>query len=192
MRILIYGAGAIGSDLGAMLTASGEDVTLLARGAQLAALKSQGVIVERKDHPTRQVPVRAAPADQCQGPYDLILVTLKSMQLEAVAQDIVSRLAPDGAMVMIQNGLPWWYFDGIDSPFAGGRLPCLDPRGVLREFGTELPVETEVRVWDSTSEVRFMVLPERPAGTEGMSEEELAALVTRDSMIGVTKLDARR
>jgi nitrile hydratase len=67
-----------------------------------------------------------------------------------------------------------------------------DPRGVLREFGTELPVETEVRVWDSTSEVRFMVLPERPAGTEGMSEEELAALVTRDSMIGVAKLDARR
>jgi nitrile hydratase len=63
-----------------------------------------------------------------------------------------------------------------------------DPRGVLREFGTELPAETEVRVWDSTSEVRFMVLPERPAGTEGMSEEDLAALVTRDSMIGVTKL----
>ena len=63
-----------------------------------------------------------------------------------------------------------------------------DPRGVLREFGTELPAETEVRVWDSTSEVRFMVLPERPAGTEGMSEAELAALVTRDSMIGVTKL----
>jgi len=63
-----------------------------------------------------------------------------------------------------------------------------DLRGVLREFGTELPAETEVRVWDSTSEVRFMVLPERPAGTEGMSEAELAALVTRDSMIGVTKL----
>lgn len=63
-----------------------------------------------------------------------------------------------------------------------------DPRGVLREFGTELPPETEVRVWDSTSEVRFMVLPERPAGTEGMSEDELAALVTRDAMIGVTKV----
>jgi nitrile hydratase len=65
-----------------------------------------------------------------------------------------------------------------------------DPRGVLREFGTELAPETEVRVWDSTSEVRFMVLPERPAGTEGMSEEALAALVTRDAMIGVTKLKA--
>jgi nitrile hydratase len=63
-----------------------------------------------------------------------------------------------------------------------------DPRGVLREFGTEVPEQAEVRVWDSTSEVRYMVLPERPAGTEGMSEEELAEIVTRDSMIGVTRL----
>jgi nitrile hydratase subunit alpha len=63
-----------------------------------------------------------------------------------------------------------------------------DPRSVLQEFGTELAPETEVRVWDSTSEVRFMVLPERPAGTDGMSEEALAALVTRDAMIGVTKI----
>ena len=60
-----------------------------------------------------------------------------------------------------------------------------DPRGVLREFGVELPEEVEVRVWDSTSEMRFLVLPQRPAGTEGMGEGELAALVTRDSMIGV-------
>lgn len=63
-----------------------------------------------------------------------------------------------------------------------------DPRGVLREFGTELPAEVEVRVWDSTSEVRYMVLPERPVGTEGLGEEELAGLVTRDAMIGVTRL----
>jgi nitrile hydratase len=67
-----------------------------------------------------------------------------------------------------------------------------DPRGVLREFGTELPAEVEVRVWDSTAELRYMVLPERPAGTEGMGEEELAALVTRDAMVGVTKLPAVR
>jgi len=132
MRILIYGAGAIGSDLGALLTASGEDVTLLARGAQLAALQSAGVTIERKGQPTQQVPVRAAAADACAGPYDLIFVTLKSTQLEAAAADIVSRLSPDGAMVMIQNGLPWWYFEGIDSPFAGASLPCLDPNGHLR------------------------------------------------------------
>jgi nitrile hydratase len=59
-----------------------------------------------------------------------------------------------------------------------------DPRGVLADFGVALPAETEIQVWDSTAESRYLVLPMRPAGTEGMSEDELAALVTRDSMIG--------
>jgi len=63
-----------------------------------------------------------------------------------------------------------------------------DPRGVLREFGTELPDMVEVRVWDTTAELRYLVLPERPPGTEAFSEEQLAALVTRDSMIGVTRV----
>lgn len=60
-----------------------------------------------------------------------------------------------------------------------------DPRGVLTEFGTSLPDDTEIRVWDSTSEMRYLVLPARPEGTDGWSEDELAALVTRNSMIGV-------
>ncbi len=59
-----------------------------------------------------------------------------------------------------------------------------DPRGVLAEFGVTLPASTEIRVWDSTAEVRYLVIPERPTGTEGLSEAALAALVTRDSMIG--------
>jgi nitrile hydratase len=66
----------------------------------------------------------------------------------------------------------------------------IDPRGVMREFGLAVPDDTEVRVWDSTAEVRYLVLPERPAGTEGMTEERLAALVTRDSMIGVARVAA--
>jgi len=60
----------------------------------------------------------------------------------------------------------------------------IDPRGVLREFGVELSPETEIRVWDSTAEMRYLVLPMRPAGTEGWSQEQLASIVTRDSMIG--------
>jgi nitrile hydratase len=59
-----------------------------------------------------------------------------------------------------------------------------DPRGVLAEFGVTLPASTQIRVWDSTAEVRYLVIPQRPAGTDGLSEEALAALVTRDSMIG--------
>ena len=63
----------------------------------------------------------------------------------------------------------------------------IDPRGVLREFGLELPDDVEVRVWDSTAEVRYLVVPERPTGTEKLSEDDLIALVTRDAMVGVAK-----
>jgi nitrile hydratase len=64
----------------------------------------------------------------------------------------------------------------------------IDPRGVLKEFGEEIPEDVEVRVWDSTAELRYLVVPERPAGTDGWSEDELATIVTRDSMVGVTRL----
>ena len=65
-----------------------------------------------------------------------------------------------------------------------------DPRSVLKEFGTELPETVEVRTWDTTAELRYLVLPERPPGTESLTEAQLAELVTRDSMIGVTKASA--
>ena len=77
---------------------------------------------------------------------------------------------------------PDWY-----KSFAYRSRAVSDPRGVLREFGTEVGDDTEVVVLDSTADLRYLVLPQRPAGTEGMSEEELAALVTRDSMVGVSR-----
>jgi len=78
---------------------------------------------------------------------------------------------------------PVWY---KSAPYRSRAV--IDPRGVLREFGLELPEDVEVRVWDSTAELRYLVLPERPAGSEGMTEEQLAALVTRDAMVGVAKV----
>jgi nitrile hydratase subunit alpha len=74
---------------------------------------------------------------------------------------------------------PVWY---KSAPYRSRAVS--DPRGVLKDFGVTLPAETEIRVWDSTAETRFIVLPMRPAGTEGWDEERLADLVTRDSMIG--------
>ena len=74
---------------------------------------------------------------------------------------------------------PVWY---KSAPYRARAV--IDPRGVLRDFGVELPEDVEVRVWDSTAELRYLVLPRRPAGTDGMTEDELAALVTRDAMIG--------
>jgi len=78
---------------------------------------------------------------------------------------------------------PVWY---KSAPYRSRSV--IDPRGVLREFGIEPGGDVEVRVWDSTAEVRYLVLPERPAGSEKLSEDELARLVTRDSMIGVAKV----
>src|SRR5579871_1565387 len=78
---------------------------------------------------------------------------------------------------------PVWY----KSPAYRSRV-VIDPRSVLKEFGTELAEDVEVRVWDSTAELRYLVLPERPTGAENMTEDELAAMVTRDSMVGVTKV----
>ena len=78
---------------------------------------------------------------------------------------------------------PVWY---KSAPYRSRAV--IDPRGILREFGTQLPEDVEVRVWDSTAELRYIVLPERPAGTETMTEEQLAALITRDAMIGVVKV----
>jgi nitrile hydratase subunit alpha len=74
---------------------------------------------------------------------------------------------------------PVWY---KSAPYRARAVS--DPRGVLREFGVELADTTQIRVWDSTAEVRYLVLPMRPAGTQGWTEEKLATLVTRDSMIG--------
>jgi nitrile hydratase len=74
---------------------------------------------------------------------------------------------------------PVWY---KSAPFRSRAV--IDPRSVLADFGVSLPAEIEIRIWDSTAETRFLVLPMRPAGTEGWSEDRLAALVTRDSMVG--------
>jgi nitrile hydratase len=78
---------------------------------------------------------------------------------------------------------PVWY---KSAPYRSRAV--IDPRGVLAEFGTQLPEDIEIRVWDSTAEVRYLVIPERPAGTEDLDEAALAALVSRDGMIGTARL----
>ncbi|MDO8433285.1 MAG: nitrile hydratase subunit alpha [Candidatus Binatus sp.] len=80
---------------------------------------------------------------------------------------------------------PVWY-----KSFAYRSRAVSDPRGVLKDFGTELPSDVEIRVWDSSAEIRYLVIPQRPAGTEKMTADELAEIVTRDSMVGVTNVAA--
>lgn len=80
---------------------------------------------------------------------------------------------------------PTWY-----KSFAYRSRAVIDPRSVLQEFGLEISEQVEVRVWDSNADLRYLVLPERPAGTEGMTEEQLSVLVTRNAMIGTAKVDS--
>lgn len=132
MKVLVYGAGAIGGYLGAILTATGEDVTMVARGAQYEALASRGVMLEgpRSGRPD-PIKVRACKPGEEKGPYDVIFVTLKSQQLAGAAQHLRGLVAKEGVLVFPQNGIPWWYFDGIDSKYRGKQLKTLDPDGVL-------------------------------------------------------------
>src|SRR6187402_652434 len=94
------------------------------------------------------------------------------------------RLLENAPAAIAELGLPpVWY---KSAPYRSRAV--IDPRGILREFGLQLPEDVEVRVWDSTAELRYLVLPERPVGTETMNEEQLASLITRDAMVGVAKV----
>ena len=132
MRILVFGAGAVGGYAGGILAAAGADVTLVARGAQHDALARRGLILEGpKSGRPDPIRVRVCRPGEEKPPYDLIFVGLKSHQIAGAAAHMVSLLARDGMMLLGQNGLPYWYFEKLDSPLRGSRLESVDPGGVL-------------------------------------------------------------
>jgi len=132
MRILVYGAGMVGGYLSGILTAAGADVAAVARGPQYDALASGDLVLEsariKQSISTR---VRICRQGEEEPPYDLIFVTLKSHQLAGTARHIAGLCAPSGTIVLPQNGIPWWYFEKLDSSLRGTRLPSLDPEGEL-------------------------------------------------------------
>lgn len=130
MRFAVVGAGAIGGLLGARLAAAGEDVTLIARGAHLAAMRERGVRVRGDDGELVARPLctddLAAVRDA-----DAVFLTMKANGLSAIAPRLGEMLGPDAAIVTAQNGLPWWYFDGHGGPLEGTRLRTVDPDGAI-------------------------------------------------------------
>ena len=129
MRVCIYGAGAIGGYLGAELARAGIDVTLIARGPHLAAMRKDGLRLliggeERVSHPR----CTEDPAEA--GRQDYVVVTLKAHSAPAVVGAMQPLLGPDTAVVTAVNGIPWWYFHGLDGPWRDHRLESVDPGGV--------------------------------------------------------------
>jgi 2-dehydropantoate 2-reductase len=132
MRSCIVGAGAIGGLLGVKLVQAGEDVTFISRGANLEAVKKDGMRLIAEDGSESSVhPVKATDSLAEAGPHDLVLLGMKAHQLPPVAADLRSLFGPDTIVVTLQNGIPWWYFHKHPGPYEGLRIEAVDPGGVI-------------------------------------------------------------
>ena len=128
MKICIYGAGAVGGYLGVLLKEGGADVSLIARGAHLDAIKRNGLrLLIGGAEKQIQMPASSDPRDL--GPQDYVIVALKSHQAWEAAADIVPLLGPTTAVVTAQNGIPWWYFHGFEGQYKDLQLQSVDPDG---------------------------------------------------------------
>ncbi|WP_224369160.1 2-dehydropantoate 2-reductase [Hyalangium versicolor] len=132
MRIAIFGAGAIGGFLGVKLLQAGADVTFIARGAHLEAMRTRGVTL-KSDGETLTLRPRCTSEPSEAGPQDYVVVTLKAHSLPAAAPQIAQLLGPETALVTGINGIPYWYFYGLDGPYRDRRVESVDPGGRLWE-----------------------------------------------------------
>jgi 2-dehydropantoate 2-reductase len=140
MKICVIGAGAIGGMLAAKLADSGEDVSVIARGPHLAAIRSHGLILHEDG---REIFAQVKASDRIAdvGVQDLIILGMKAHQVAAVAPDVAAILAPQTLVLTAQNGIPWWYFFKHGGPHEGVRVESVDPGGVI---AAHLPVEQVV------------------------------------------------
>ena len=132
MKFAVVGAGAIGGYLGALLAASGEDVTFIARGNNLRAILDNGMRVTLEDG--REViaaTARAVLDCRSAGPHDVVLLTVKAHQIAPIAAELKFLCHEATSIVTMQNGIPWWYFHGVGGAFEGRALQSVDPGGVI-------------------------------------------------------------
>ena len=134
MKIAVIGAGAIGGYVGAKLALSGEDVSFIVRGANLAAIRSRGMKLVMADGTQHIASSVRATSDYAEaGPQDLVILAMKAHQVEAVAKDVPKLFGPDTAVVTMQNGIPYWYFHKHAGAFEGTRVQSVDPSGIVGE-----------------------------------------------------------
>ena len=130
MKFLIAGAGAIGAYVGALMSRAGFDVTLFARGAHLEAMRKNGVQVKTSAGDFESHPKIAGSLDEL-GPVDVIFLAVKAHSLIQLAPQLKPLISPDTTVVSMQNGLPWWFFQGFGGNYDGLRLERVDPGGVI-------------------------------------------------------------
>src|SRR3984957_10887025 len=130
MKLAIFGAGAIGGYLAVKLHQAGADVTVIARGPHLAAMRTKGLTLKSEGE-TVNVSVRATDKAEEAGPQDYVVVTLKANGLVPAAPQIAKLMGPQTALVTGINGVPYWYFYGLDGPWQNRAVESVDPGGEL-------------------------------------------------------------
>lgn len=126
MRVGVVGAGAIGGHLAARLARAGMDISVIARGEKLAALREHGIRVRALDGEF-VAPVRAAGSAAEAGAQDVVFVCVKAMAMSEMADVLPPMLEADTTVIFVTNGIPWWYFHGVGGAHEGRRLPAIDP-----------------------------------------------------------------
>jgi len=199
MKIAIFGAGAIGGFLGARLSHCGHDVSLVARGDHLAAIRERGlqvrsaVLGDFTAHPL----ATGDPADI--GPVDAVVMTVKAHGVTHAARMIAPLLGPETAVVHMQNGIPWWYFHGLDGPWDGARLESVDPGGTIsghidprRVVGGIVYCSSQVvepGVIAHLNNMRYLL--GEPDGATSVRVERLAGAITSAGLQSVISPDIR-
>ncbi len=132
MKIAIVGAGAIGAFVGLRLALAEQEVTFIARGANLEALRARGVRLVAADRSEESAPKVRATADYAEaGPQDMVILAVKAHQVEAVAPQVPKLFGPETIVVTMQNGIPYWYFFQHAGELAGTRIKSVDPTGLI-------------------------------------------------------------
>ena len=131
MKVCVVGAGAIGGYMAVRIAQAGHDVSVIARGPHLAAIRAHGLKLIEADQEFVATNLTATDNIRELGPQDVVLLALKAHQIETVVEDLSVLLGPKTVLVTLQNGIPWWYFQKLDSPFSGRIVKTVDPTGVL-------------------------------------------------------------
>jgi 2-dehydropantoate 2-reductase len=192
VRVCIVGAGAIGGLLAARLAIAGEEVSLFARGATLAAVRADGLTLVEPDGAAVVAPAIEASDDFDQlGPQDLVVLSLKAHQIADLAERLEALFDEHTVVVPVQNGVPWWFFQKLPGPFEGHRLASLDPDGTIERH---IPPERVIGCIaypaaerDSPAVIRLVEGDRFPVGElDGAKTERVTALAGMLTKAGFT------
>jgi len=199
MRVCVYGAGAIGGHLAVRFARGGADVSVIARGPHLAAIRRNGLTVHAIDGEHHTKP--AATDDPAElGPQDAVVVTVKAPALPQVAANIAPLLRPDTGVAFVMNGIPWWYFHALPGRHEGHRLSRIDPDDALwRSVGPERAIGGVVYAASAVTapgvieveQPRSRVVFGEPDGCVSDRAEALAGLLRAGGIVGEVSPDIR-